>query len=377
MLALALLLSVLCACQATTGYHPAMSSDRVAMAEASQRPVNQSAPNATAPTKAEDSPAFQPQIVYTALLGLQADDVASAQHRIAQATADLGGYVGESSNGRIVARVPSDRFDEAMKRFEAMGNMTRKEVTAQDVTDRVVDLESRLRNGQAMRDRLIDMIERAEDMEAALKIEQELHRVMEQIELIEGRLRLARQQVAYATITITLTRTPDEQRLKPEIPIAWVRDLGDVLDRRDEIDVTTPTRLRDGVRVELPESFIRVHQMNYVTQAIDSEGVRIRVRRQQNFDEGRLAFWSALVARSLRENSGLTMTPRSEVTLYDDHAGTLVGGTKRIGGHEVRYLIALAVSDDYIYTFEAWGEAEAFDRSAESINASIATMRIR
>lgn len=320
--------------------------------------------------------AFRPQIVYTAQIGLQADDVGAARDSIEQTTADLGGYIGSSSNRQITARVPADRFNEALAAFELFGRVTDRRVTAEDVTDRVVDLESRLRNSEAMRDRLLAMIDRAQNMEAALKIEQELHRVMEQIELIEGRLRMARQQVAYATITVSLTRTPDEERIKPAIPIVWVRELGEVLEQRQEIDVTTPTRLRDGVRIDLPESFIRYYQMQYITHAIDAEGVRIRVRRQQNFDEGRLAFWSELIARSLRENAGLTLVERMPVSLYRNHTGSQIAGTKRIGGRDVQYLIVVAVTDDHVFTFEAWGEGDAFERVAPALSTAISTMRV-
>lgn len=375
--ALALILFVLVSGCTATQVATLSSSEMRSVAPAARQNTQPSPAPGIAATEADTTQptAFRPQIVYTARLGLQADDVAVAQRGIERATAEVGGYIGSLSHGRVVARVPADRFDDALAAFALLGLVTDRQIAAEDVTDRVVDLESRLKNCEAMRDRMIAMIERAEDIDAALKVEQELHRVMEQIELIEGRLRLARQQVAYATITVTLTRTPEEQRLKPGIPIVWVRELGEVLEERQAIDVTTPTRLRDGVRIELPESFIRYYQMQYVTHAIDAEGVRIRVRRQQNFDEGRLAFWSDLISRSLRENAGLTLDERTPVSLDRNRTGTQVVGTKRVGGQEVRYLIVVAVSDDHVYTFEAWGEAEAFSRVEPALRTAIATMR--
>ncbi len=330
----------------------------------------------TALSETAEPTAYRPQIVYTAQLGIQADNINQSQNLIEQTTVELGGYIGSSSNGRVVARVPAERFEDALQAFGQFGEVTDRRVSAEDVTDRVVDLESRLKNSEAMRDRLVAMIDRAEDMEAALKIEQELHRVMEQIELIEGRLRLARQQIAYATITVTLTPTPEEERIKPAIPIVWVRELGGVLEQRQAIDVTAPTRLRDGVRIELPESFIRYYQMQYITHAIDAEGVRVRVRRHQNFDEGRLAFWSELIARSLREHAGLTLDERTPVSLYRNHTGSQVTGSRRIGGEDVRYLIVVAVTDDHVYTFEAWGESDAFGRVEPALRTSLGTMRI-
>lgn len=325
---------------------------------------------------AEGHEAYRPQIIYTADLALRADRVEAAQSKAEVVVASHRGYISESRSGWLLIRIPAEHFDQALDELAGLGEVMRKEIQAQDVTDQLVDLESRLRAAEAMRDRLLALIERAENMEHALKIEQELARVVEQIEVIEGRLRLAKQQVAYSTITLAITPTPAEQRLRPEIPVVWVREIGNVIRERNRIDVTTPRRLRDGVSIDLPEGFVRYYQEDHTTHAINADGLRIRVRRMKNFDdEGPLAFWAQLIERSLRENAGLTVTAHNDIDLYSDRKGKLIEAQTTIAGETVRYLATVSVSDRYVYVCEAWGVAEGFDRAAAELKTSMQSMR--
>ncbi len=326
---------------------------------------------------AELEQTFKPQIIYNATLGLQVDRVSVVQQKAKAVVESHGGYIGDSSPGRMQARVPADRFEEALDALSALGNVSQRVITAEEASERVVDLESRLRSLHALRDRLIAMIDRAENIEHALKVQQELARVIDQIELINGRLRLTKQQIAYATIDLTISPTPAEQRLTPGIPVAWVRDLGDVFRQRGTIDVTTPRRLRDGVSIDLPDGFIKMSQENYVTRAIDANGVQIRVRRHKNFDGGSTRFWQQLITRSLDDNAGLTLNPSQPVAFERGGPGQMILGKKTMAGETVRYMIAVGVAsdEDYVYTFEAWGIAEHFDVAQADLKRAIGSMR--
>ena len=320
---------------------------------------------------------FKPQIIYNATLGLQVDRVSIVQERAKSAVESFGGYIGDSSPGKMQVRVPADRFEEALDTLAGLGNVTQRIVKAEEASERVVDLESRLRSLYALRDRLIEMVDRAENIKHALEVQQELARVIDQIELINGRLRLTKQQIAYATIDLTINSTPAEQRLTPGIPVAWVRDLGSVFSQRNGIDVTTPRKLRDGVSIDLPEGFIKTSQENYVTQAIDANGVSLRIRRHKNFDGGSTRFWQQLITRALDDNAGLSIGDTQPVSFERGDPGQLIEGSKTMAGETVRYMIAVGVAtdEDYVYTFEAWGVAEHVDLVEDELKRSIGSMR--
>jgi fructose-1,6-bisphosphatase/sedoheptulose 1,7-bisphosphatase-like protein len=55
-----------------------------------------------------------------------------------------------------------------------------------------------------------------------------------------------------------------------------------------------------------------------------------------------------------------------------NHVGT---DLRAFGQGDFAYLIATAVSDDHVYTYEAWGPAEDFALALARIEASIKTLK--
>ena len=124
-------------------------------------------------------------------------------------------------------RIPRDRFQDVIAKIEKLGDVTHRDIKAQDVTDEFVDLQARLKNAYNIRDRLSDLLTRAA-VKDALEIEKELGRVTEDIERMEGRLKLLRDQIAFSTITVTFTplapQTVHDSSLLAPFP--WLQDLG-------------------------------------------------------------------------------------------------------------------------------------------------------
>src|SRR5262249_30825358 len=96
------------------------------------------------------------------------DETGRAAGKLAK---ELGGYAQTTSTELVVLRVPAPRFEEALDKLARLGRVLARSVTAQDVTEEVVDLRLRLKNALALRDRLAQLLEKAEKVEDVLKIE--------------------------------------------------------------------------------------------------------------------------------------------------------------------------------------------------------------
>jgi hypothetical protein len=140
---------------------------------------------------------------------------------------ELGGYLALRDNTRIVIRVPRGRFNDALGRIETLGDVTNRNVNAEDVTDEYVDLEIRIRNARAVRDRLQALLANA-SVKDALEIEKELARVTTELERMEGRLKLLRDKVAFSTITVTFqpVDTAPVRANSMLLPFPWLQQLG-------------------------------------------------------------------------------------------------------------------------------------------------------
>jgi hypothetical protein len=182
------------------------------------------------PAKAKsvsDSPHSAAMLIYTANLSLAVFQVEPGLDAVERVARDEGGYLSSRQDNAITIRVPRDRFDDTIVRIEKLGDVTHRDIKAQDVTDEFVDLQARLKNAYSIRDRLNELLSKAAVKEA-LEIEKELGRVTEDIERMEGKLKLLRDQMAFSTVTVTFAPVAVEQVQDSTIlaPFPWMRGLG-------------------------------------------------------------------------------------------------------------------------------------------------------
>lgn len=174
-----------------------------------------------------DSPHSAAMLIYTANITMAVYQVGVALEGVEQVARQAGGYLSARQDTSITVRVPRDRFDDAIGRIQNLGDVTHRDIKAQDVTDEYVDLQARLKSAYAMRDRLSELLSHAAVKEA-IEIEKELGRVTEEIERMEGRMKLLRDQIAFSTITVSFTPlAPDRVRESSILnAFPWLQNLG-------------------------------------------------------------------------------------------------------------------------------------------------------
>lgn len=194
--------------------------------EARKSPADQ---QSAAEKRTPESPPNQATrvMVYTAAYRIVVGDVAESIRRAERLAGSLGGYVASVDGPTIVLRIPVARYREGLAAVEALGQVTQRAEEALDVTEQYVDLEARLKNALAVRDRLKALLEKAEDVKTALEVEKELKRVGEEIESLEARLEVLRNRVAFCTVTATFERVAQQTQFSgaTRLPFEWLRRL--------------------------------------------------------------------------------------------------------------------------------------------------------
>ena len=160
-------------------------------------------------------------IIYVGSMVVEVDDVLQATQQAQVAIAGLGGLVfSQQTTGEPTPRteltfkvMPAD-FTEAMSRLEALGELKSQRISADDVTERVVDLESRIITASASVERLRTFLENATQLRDIAELESQLLTRETDLELLRGQLRTIQGQVALATIFLTLVGP------EPELPEA-------------------------------------------------------------------------------------------------------------------------------------------------------------
>ena len=151
-------------------------------------------------------------IIFTAELTVAVTDVAGAEEEATRLIRGLGGFLfGQRTVGSpeplsvLTFKVAPEDFQEALRRLGSLGEIRTQHVTADDVTERIVDLESRINTATASVERLRELLENATDIKSIVELENELLVRETQLETLRGQLRTLQDQVALATIVLTLT----------------------------------------------------------------------------------------------------------------------------------------------------------------------------
>ncbi|MGQ9543996.1 MAG: DUF4349 domain-containing protein [Candidatus Bathyarchaeia archaeon] len=155
-------------------------------------------------------------VIYNGYISLETEDIERTLDMVGSLAERQGGYVAGSSRStsgtRIVAqitiRIPQDRFHRSMKEIESYGKVLDEHTTSDDITERYIDLKSRLKNLQVQEQRLVGLFERAETVEEVLQIERELGRIRGEIESLQGQINYLERSVAMSLITVSLTTPP-------------------------------------------------------------------------------------------------------------------------------------------------------------------------
>jgi archaellum component FlaC len=164
-------------------------------------------------------PQAKPQLIKRASLTLSLEDLDAAVDEIGRILSQQQGDVlelrdegdaperGISRRVEMQLRVPQANLDPTLRSIKALGDVDYQSVTAEDVSNQLVDLQARIRNLRKSEEALLEIMERSGSVADILAVSQELSAVRETIERAEAQLSNIQNQVAFSTITLTLEST--------------------------------------------------------------------------------------------------------------------------------------------------------------------------
>lgn len=151
-------------------------------------------------------------IIYTADLVVAVTDVAAAGEEATRIVAAAGGFLfGQQTTGApeprstLIFKVQPEDFQDTLTLLGGIGEVRTQTVSADDVTERVVDLESRIKTAEASVTRLQGFLAEATDIATIAILEAELLQRETDLETLRGQLRTIQDRVDLAAITLTLT----------------------------------------------------------------------------------------------------------------------------------------------------------------------------
>ncbi|QIR39527.1 DUF4349 domain-containing protein [Tolypothrix sp. PCC 7910] len=104
----------------------------------------------------------------------------------------------------IILRVPQNQLDSTLNELAKLGTVENRNITAEDVSNQLVDIQARLSNLRKTEANLQKIMDRSGSVRDVLSVAQELSNVRQSIEQIDAQLKNLQNQVAYSTITLNL-----------------------------------------------------------------------------------------------------------------------------------------------------------------------------
>ena len=202
----------------------ASSSEAAGQAAAANQPARAAVPSAAAigssggkggtGTTARLAPASS--IIYTAQLTVRARDVSSAAAQAAQIAEGAGGYV-SSETAKVNPDHPSDATASVQLKIPVaaypatlgqlghrLGSQLALQQQAQDVTQRVADVNSQVASDQAAIAQLRALLSHAGSVGDLLSVQNQINTEESNLESLQAQQRALSHETSYATVTLTI-----------------------------------------------------------------------------------------------------------------------------------------------------------------------------
>ncbi|MBG0851739.1 DUF4349 domain-containing protein [Streptomyces spinoverrucosus] len=164
-------------------------------------------------------------IIRTASLTVQVKDVPKALDEARTTAETAGGFVGSETTTRdergnertrVVLRVPVDKYEDVLTDLEGAGKLLDRAAKATDVTDQVVDVESRIKTQRASVARIRELMDQATRLSDVVELEGELSSRQADLEALLAQQASLKDRTSLATITLSLSETPVKKAAKED-----------------------------------------------------------------------------------------------------------------------------------------------------------------
>ncbi|GIJ53556.1 DUF4349 domain-containing protein [Virgisporangium aurantiacum] len=187
--------------------------------------TGENAAGTNAPARAPvELPPDERSIIYTGHISVEPANVNEAADAAIAAARTAGGVVGgdnrtsagDRAEATVTLRVPSAKFGDVMTSLGKLGKELNREVKTEDVTEQVVDVQSRVATATASVDRVRALLARATTLGEIVSLESEVAKREAELESLKARLNKLTSLTALSTITAQFTRNGPVEEPKKE-----------------------------------------------------------------------------------------------------------------------------------------------------------------
>jgi hypothetical protein len=171
------------------------------------------------PQKKTTSTSKSRLLVYNVSVRIQSQKIEEKVTELIKLAETYQGYsVQYNSHGNLTIKIPSDQLKAFLEKVRAGSEQYYEEISATDVTEEFYDTEVRLENAKKIRTRLLEILKQAKTVEEILKVEVEVSKASETVDVLEGKIKYLSNNIAFSTVKITISlkyEAPKNSEYKP------------------------------------------------------------------------------------------------------------------------------------------------------------------
>jgi hypothetical protein len=159
------------------------------------------------------------KIVHSADIVLVVDEIKTTEKQLDELVQQFRGYFGNSEisepkgqprSARWVVRIPVDSLDSFLREVVKLGTPENRSTNSQDVTEEYTDLAARINSKKQLEKRILGLLEKhTGDIKDVLAVEEQLARVRQEIEKMEGRVKHLDDAIKMTTIAVSAREERD------------------------------------------------------------------------------------------------------------------------------------------------------------------------
>ncbi|WP_405610263.1 DUF4349 domain-containing protein [Streptomyces sp. NBC_01508] len=171
--------------------------------------------------EAVDEAAAKTHVIRTATLSVEVKSVPKALARARTVALGAGGVVEDETTERVddthvasnvVLRVPEAEYDSVLTELAGTGKLLARTANAKDVTEQVVDVNSRISTQRASVNRVRKLMDQAEDITDVVALETQLNTRQAELESLLAKQASLADRTTMATITLDLSERTEREK---------------------------------------------------------------------------------------------------------------------------------------------------------------------
>jgi len=185
-----------------------------------------------------ESQVYERKVITNGSISLEVTDFDNKMESIADLAERNGGYVESSyvdniisyeadgkseklKTGNLTLRLPAAKFGSTVEEIKTMGEVINESTNSVDISEQYYDTATRIVNLEVQENRLRELISKAQNVDEILKIENELNRVRNEIDLMSTNMNRWDNQISLSTLYVNLKEVKAGKLESINVPTVW------------------------------------------------------------------------------------------------------------------------------------------------------------